>query len=115
MWSPVRWLVVLTALFAVDAGVLTFYGEDLSPTTEALWALAFALFLAWWVYSDRRARGFSAPFEFDAFVVFAWPVVVPYYLFRTRGRVGLALGASVWLLYLIPTLVAWSVYLAFGE
>lgn len=115
MKSALVWLVALTMLFAVESGAFTYFGKDIPLTTESLWVASFGLLAAWWVYSDRRARAFGVPFEFDAFVVFAWPILVPYYLHRTRGRIGLALGAGVWLLYLFPYIVAWSVYLALTE
>jgi len=46
------------------------------------------------------------PFEFDAFVFFGWPVVVPYYLYRTRGKRGLILTAAVYLLFVVPTVIS---------
>jgi hypothetical protein len=115
IWNPFAWLVTLTILFAVESAAFTYHGEEIPHPTESLWVLSFSILAAWWVYSDRRARAFGAPFEFDAFVVFAWPILVPYYLHRTRGRVGLALGAGVWLLYLVPSLAAWGVYLALAN
>jgi len=51
---------------------------------------------------DRRARAFDVPFEFDAFVFWAWPVVVPYYLYRSRGGRGLLLALSICGLYRVP-------------
>ena len=52
--------------------------------------------------ADRRKRGLRVPHEFDTFVFFAWPAVVPYYLYRSRGRRGLLLGAGIWALYIAP-------------
>lgn len=115
LWNPSFWLVALTVLFSAESTTLTYYGEEIPRPTEWLWVVSFGLLCAWWIRSDRRTRNFSAPFEFDAFVLFAWPVLVPYYLYRTRGRFGLVLGACVWLLYLAPEAAAWGVYLAFGE
>ena len=70
-----------------------------------LWRTEFDLVLVWWVYVDRRRRGFSVPFEFEAFVFFAWPIVVPYYLVRTRGLRGLVLVAGVYTLAILPLVV----------
>ena len=74
--------------------------------TGMLWSFAFQLMLAFWVHFDRRVRGFKAPFEFDVFVFLAWPFVIPYYAYKTRGRRGLLLGAGVWGLFIMPFLVA---------
>jgi hypothetical protein len=105
-------LVTLTAIFAVGLSVLGVHGLGASGPTELLWTFAFRLMLAWWVRVDRRALDFSVPFEFDAFVFFAWPVVVPYYLYRSRGGRGLLFGAGIWGLYITPSLTAQLVHIA---
>ncbi len=109
---PGLWLIAITALFAVEFSFLSAYGEDVPRNTELLWNFAFSYVMAWWVHHDRRIRGFSVPFEFDAFVFFGWPIAVPYYLWRTRGRRGVLLSLGVWALFFIPGLVAAVVYLA---
>jgi len=50
--------------------------------------------------------------EFDAFVFFAWPFIVPYYLYRTRGRRGLFLVTGIYGLYLMPYFAAQIVRIA---
>ena len=37
------------------------------------------------VTADARARGRSLCYDFDTFILFAWPIVLPCYLFQTRG------------------------------
>lgn len=37
------------------------------------------------VYADAQSRGKSLCYDYDTFAFFAWPLVVPYYLFQTRG------------------------------
>jgi hypothetical protein len=66
----------------------------------------FSLLLIVWVRADRRLHGLNVPFEFDVFVFFAWPIFVPYYLFRTRGWTGLIFGIGIWWLFLAPVVVA---------
>ena len=46
---------------------------------------AFPIILSSWVAADARARGRTLCYDFDTFVLFAWPIVLPCYLFRTRG------------------------------
>ena len=45
---------------------------------------AFPLVMASWVMADARKRGRRLCHDYDAFVFFAW-LVVPLYLFQTRG------------------------------
>ena len=59
-----------------------------------------------WAALDRRSRSYSVPFEFDAFVFFAWVVVVPYYLLKTRGARGLISAVGFWALAILPTVAS---------
>jgi len=115
VWNPVAWAVVITILMAIESAWFTYLGESLPTNTSRIWPFFFGLLLAWWVYSDRRVRGVGMPFEFEAFVVFLWPIVVPYYLYRTRGWWGLLLGGGFWVLYLVPSAASAIVYLAVTE
>ena len=115
IWNPLLWLAAIAALFAVDAAVLQYSGEEISRSSQRVWGFAFGLLLAWWVIRDMRARSAPAPYEFGAFVLFAWPLVVPYYLYRTRGRKGLLLGVGIWMLFATPLLATIAVYLFQSE
>jgi hypothetical protein len=96
-------LLVLTAIYSIGLSVLAFHGYPVRPkSTALLWSLAFPMLLAIWVRMDRRSRNLNVPFEFDAFVFFAWPVALPYYLYRIRGKRGLLIVAAVYALYISP-------------
>jgi hypothetical protein len=69
-----------------------------------LWSLSWQSLLVCWVYFDRRGRLFEPPFEFDAFVFFAWPFVLPYYLYKTRGVRGLLFFAAIFALFVVPNI-----------
>jgi len=105
-------LVVLTTICTVGRSFLAVHGLGAPGEAELLWTFEFRIILAWWVSVDRRIRGFSVPFEFDALVFFAWPFIVPYYLYRTRGRRGLFLVTGIYGLYLLPYLTAQIVRIA---
>jgi hypothetical protein len=100
-------LIILTAVFAIGLSILVVHGSSLRPqATEVLWTFEFRTLLAIWVRMDRNNRSLSLPFEFDAFVFFAWPVAVPYYLYRIRGWRGLFLSAAIYGLYVTPEVIA---------
>jgi hypothetical protein len=98
----------MTAIYAFGALIFAFHRVELPGGIASLWRFGFALILIVWLQGDRRAREFAVPYEFDAFVFWAWPVVAPYYLYRTRGRRGVLTAVGVWGLYIVPTFV-WSV------
>jgi hypothetical protein len=106
VWQCLIPLVVLTTIFTVGRSFLAVHGLGAPGAAELLWTFEFRIVLAWWVSVDRRIRGFSVPFEFDALVFFAWPFIVPYYLYRTRGKRGLFLVTGLYGLYLMPYLTA---------
>jgi hypothetical protein len=108
-------LFALTAISAVGLSILVFHGLDAPETTQLLWRFEFNLILTLWVRADRQFRGFRVPFEFDAFVFFGWLVVVPYYLYRSRGGRGLLLGAGIWGLYVLPSVTAQLVRVALAK
>ena len=106
-------LFILTAIYATGLSVLASHGYATRPeATALLWSFEFQILLAIWVRMDRRRRNVSLPFEFDAFVFFGWPVVVPYYLYRTRGWRGLIVIAAVYMLYVTPEVISTIVRLA---
>jgi hypothetical protein len=76
-----------------------------------LWSLSWQALLACWVHFDRRSRLFKPPFEFDAFVFFAWPFVLPYYLYKTRGARGLLFFATIFALFLVPNIAVIVVHI----
>ena len=97
VWNPLAWVVLITVMMAIRNTWLTYADVDSPEHTVRMWSFFFGLLLAWWVHADRRARGVGMPFEFEAFVVFLWPIALPYYLYRTRGWWGLPLGLGSWL------------------
>jgi len=104
-WPYLAGLFVLAAIYTAARFFLGLHGITTSEHAAALWRLEFALLLAVWVRMDRRRYAFTGPFEFDAFVFFAWPVAVPYYLYKTRGRIGLLFALLLCLLAAIPGIV----------
>lgn len=100
-------LAILTAIYATGLSILGSHGYAARPEAAALLrGFEFQVLLAIWVRMDRRHRTLSLPFEFDAFVFFGWPVVVPYYLYRTRGGRGVMITVAIYSLYVAPEVVS---------
>ena len=99
-------LSLLGMIFVAGGFLAAARGYAISQTTRQLWGLSFQVVLAFWVRADRRSRTFNAPFEFDAFMFFAWPVVLPYYFYRTRGGLGLLAALGVYFLFFAPLAIA---------
>jgi hypothetical protein len=54
---------------------------------------ALPLVLALWVTADARKRGKQLFYDYDSFVFFAWPVIVPVYSWLSPGVFGCDLAA----------------------
>lgn len=106
VWKCLVPLAVLSTIFTVGCLFAVPYSPRTPRTSEVLWGIEFRLILALWVSIDRQIRGFNVPFEFDGFVFFIWPFLVPYYLYRTRGGRGILIVTSIYVLYLTPYVVA---------
>ena len=81
-------------------------GADMAST------VALPLIMAAWVTADAHRRGRRLCYDHDSFVFFAWPVVVPVYLFQTRGVrafITLACFAGIWLAALLAALLIYVV------
>ncbi|HYX30889.1 MAG TPA: hypothetical protein VE863_20290 [Pyrinomonadaceae bacterium] len=48
-----------------------------------LWAIG------WWLQKDRHGRGVLSVYDVGLFLYLAWPIVISYYLLKTRGAKGL--------------------------
>ena len=100
-------LTVLSLLFTGAGVVLALHHLSIPTESEKLWSLSVQLFVACWVYLDRKDRRLNLPFEFEAFVFFAPPLALPYYLYKSRGaRRGTLLTVFIFGLVLVPGLVA---------
>ena len=90
-------------LFAAASGVASALDPDgagVPKRAELVSSVTFQLLVASWVMADARKRGRQLCYDYDSFVYLVWPVVVPVYLFQTRGvRAFLTLlwFASLWL------------------
>ena len=81
---------------------------EISKRADLAFQFALPLVIASWVTADARKQGRQLCYDYDSFVFLAWPIVVPVYLFQTRGvRAFLTLlcFAAIWLIAMLPVLV----------
>jgi len=63
-------------------------GRALPPAFEILGWLLSGLLLAFFLKRDRALYGLRTPQDYGLLILLAWPIVVPYHFFDTRGRFG---------------------------
>lgn len=105
-----RWpwtaLVVVTTFASSETALFALQGRDNPPNSALMISLLTSITWSWWIHADRKRCQAGLPFEFDAFVFFAWPFLVPYYLVRTRRARAAAPSVLLWTLYALPFAVA---------
>src|SRR4030095_3440090 len=70
-------------------------GVTVIYTVGMLWGVG------WWLRTDSRRRGVLSVYDLGFFLYLAWPVVMPYYLVKTRGAKGLLVMLGFVAAYLV--------------
>ncbi|MEX1033893.1 MAG: hypothetical protein WDZ30_11080 [Cellvibrionaceae bacterium] len=107
-------LVLISFLLSIVEIYLNLQEEVVSDTTTVLWALAFAFLVAIWATKDPKKSEFDTPFEFGFIMYLFWPLMLPYYLVKTRGLEGLVLFIGFVAIYLIPYFSGLVAYVYFS-
>lgn len=100
--------ITLMWLFAIVDGIASGVasgGPRLSSSAELVASYTLSFLLSFWVITDARERRRCLCYDFDSFVFLGWPLLVPVYLFQTRGI------RALWtlLLFVSMWLFAWGV------
>ena len=107
--SPLGFMVLLVLLGGAADILSAYHGVYASAKADLLWKLGFGFSVMWWVYRDRGRRRYHTIFDFEAFAFFGWPIVLPYYLFKTRRWRAVPIVVSWAFALILPE--ALSVYL----
>jgi hypothetical protein len=85
--APLLYSFVVITQFANGA----YLGAQL-PFPEGItliYAVGLLRATGWWLRTDSRRRGVLSVYDLGFFLYLAWPIVMPYYLLKTRGWNGL--------------------------
>jgi hypothetical protein len=92
--APLLYLFVVITQFAYGAYLglqFEFLGAQFEFPAAAtlLFTVGLLWAVGWWLRTDRRRRGVLSVYDLGFFLYLAWPIVMPYYLIKTRGAKGL--------------------------
>lgn len=87
-------LYALVGIAQVASGFYAAVGVDGPPAFGTLYPLALLWAAGLWLRADGRERGVRWVLDMGLFLYIAWPFLMPYYLFKTRGARGLVLVAA---------------------
>lgn len=83
--SPAGLLYVFVAVTQFASGIYLASEVEPPPAFTLLYPFAFLWVIGWWLMRDSRERAVKWVFDLGLFLYIAWPFVMPYYLFKTRG------------------------------
>jgi hypothetical protein len=109
-----RGLILFTGVVSLFSIAYSVSGAEASALATALFRLAPPLGAARWVEADARYLRRVPCYEFGAFVLFGWPIAVPWYCLWSRGRPGWRVALALIGLILAPSLIAAVLTIAFG-
>jgi hypothetical protein len=107
-------IVALCALFLIGNIGTAFAqvaGFPLGGGFMTLYAIGSAWAVAWWIVIDCRRHRVEVSIDHGFFALYAWPIMLPLHLWRTRGPRGFLLLAGLLGLYLATWLIALLFYL----
>jgi hypothetical protein len=88
MFSPAPLLYSFVVITQFAYGVYLGAQLEPPPAVTLLYWLGFLWAVGWWLRIDSRKRGVASVYDLGFFLYIAWPVVMPYYLVKTRGAKG---------------------------
>lgn len=106
-------LVVLSILAAAYEVVLYWFDVEPTESVLALWGFVFVLLLVLWMDADSKDYPeIYRPYEYGYLVLLFWIPYLPYYLWRTRGSMGLLMLVGLVALHFLGYLLQWVIYAA---
>ena len=104
------WQVFLTTMLASALAVTyAVRAEPLPPLASLLVILGPLIAVLYWLRQDARDRRIPLVHDWGLFAYLAWPILIPWYVYRTRGPHGWPLTLLLFLGILAPLLLAATV------
>ena len=94
--------VLVCAAFVMVYGIL---GRPPHPFIQLVGYVAPLVAGISWLKADARARHVPLVHDMGLFLWIAWPVLIPWYAFKTRGRHALPLALLVMVAIITPALL----------
>jgi hypothetical protein len=106
-------LAILTFVYYFGQGIYALLGLEAPTVFEILYLSAFLSGTVWWMRAATRGQGFSALYCPGVMVQSGWLIVVPYYLFKTRGLRGLLPLLVLIGIFLVAQILVIVIYMAY--
>ena len=112
--TTLRVAILTATICSIAAAIYTLADIEPAPIMEVLLRLAPLITVILWLQKDSQQRGLGVVQDWGMFVWIAWPVVIPWYAFKSRGPGGwlllVGLVALICSAYVTGFAVAWVAY-----
>ncbi len=99
-------IVLISILFSTQQFYMGITDRESSDNIFTLWMVLFIVLISMWCQKDQSEGEASSNIGFMAFLF--WPIVLPYYLLKTRGVEGAVTFVGFTTLYISPN-VSWLI------
>lgn len=91
------------------------HGVEPSSGFGMFYTLGLLWLGVWWLKNDNKQYKIGLVYDLGLFLYLAWFIVVPYYLFRTRGLKAFITLFSFIGIYLVTYLIGAAIFLVTGK
>ena len=116
-WSDLRFriAILIAAFCSASAALYAVAGVEPPMSVTVMMMMAPTLAVILWLQEDAARTGVGAVQDLGWFASMWWPVVIPWYAFKSRGRAGWKLLAALMALMLAPQITSVVIYTLFPE
>src|SRR5262249_34582028 len=112
--TSLRTVKVTALLCAVTAAIYGGFQIEPSGLMELFFGFGPLFAVILWIQNDAKKTSVGFVLDLGFFIYITWPITIPWYVFKTRGRAGwrLLLGLCVLIIsgYLGWMIGAWGMY-----
>lgn len=108
-------LVILVFVYHFGIGTYSALGLEPLPAFEFLYTASFLCGVVWWVKAESRRFSLKPVYCLGLLVGIGWVIMIPYYLFKTRGARGLIPLLALLVSFVAARLLAVFVNMAFSN
>lgn len=98
--SPAALLYIYLVVTQFAYGIYLAREIDPPPAFTLIYSIGFLWIVGWWLLTDSRKRGVAWVYDMGLFLNIAWPLIMPYYLVKTRGAKGLLVIVAFVVVYI---------------
>jgi hypothetical protein len=112
MGHPIGWVMICTVTAVSMAAIDAYGGLRQADSIQFLGTHAIAFSIIYWVYTDSLRTKYRPTIDYEWFMYLLMILLLPHYLYKTRGMRGLFLGVGLTMLTYAPSVIAEIVNLA---